>query len=171
VKRARYEALSTFALVSACATSGGGASGHVNVRSSLGDGTLYIDARPSSSGTAWSVDVGAGTHVLELRRGASVVAVEHVTVMPGHEVEVVLQHGLSASDAAVGSRLVVMSPNAGAMVYVDGIRAGLVTQTLDVVPGPHDIEVVLTGMQPYREAVLVSAGTQVELEVRLEEAP
>lgn len=66
----------------------------------------------------------------------------------------------------------VRSPNAGALVAVDGKAEGSVPSEVTMTPGDHRLELTLQGHRPTRTSIFVAAGEHKELELALErEAP
>lgn len=138
------------------------------VVSAQGEGTVYVDARPVEGR---SVRVTRGQHVVELRRGSLVVAAEHVEVWGAEPVSVVLDGGraaIAAADAAVSGRVEIRSLPPGAIVEIDGVRAGLGPLAIDLVPGPHAVLVWAPGYEAFEEEIFVSAGGATELDVTLQ---
>lgn len=153
--------------LAACVGAGDASEGTLVV-SAHGGGTVYVDARPVE---AARVRVSRGQHVVELRRGSLVVATEHVEVWGAEPVSVVLDGGraaIAAADAAVSGRVEIRSLPPGAIVEIDGVRAGLGPLAIDLVPGPHVVLVWAPGYEPFEEEIFVSAGGATELDVRLQ---
>jgi hypothetical protein len=86
---------------------------------------------------------------------------------------VVLESGKLASvdqtaQIASSSKLAVQSDPVGADILMDGMMIGQTPSTFDVTPGDHQITVSLAGFQDWVRKVHVLAGSQINLNAKLE---
>lgn len=86
---------------------------------------------------------------------------------------VVLEAGKLASvdqtaQIASSSKLAVQSDPVGADILMDGMMIGQTPSTFEVTPGDHQISVTLAGFQDWVRKVRVLAGSQINLNAKLE---
>ncbi|UJR81110.1 PEGA domain-containing protein [Sandaracinus amylolyticus] len=157
-------------LLTACAPPADASEGTLIVRAHE-RGVVHVDARPVSG---YRVRLARGMHVVELRRGALVIASERVEVRGGSTVEIdldVIAAGSIASDAAVSGRVEIRSVPPGAEIEIDGAPAGLGALVIDLVPGPHVVRVWAPGYEAFEQEIYVGAGAETELDVQLVPSP
>jgi PEGA domain len=136
------------------------------------DGTVRVDSKPVGAqvkidgqpkgATPLSVQVSAGTHVMELSVGGEPRVIP-ITVTSG---ETLGQYVELAGVPATG-RLGVSSMPSGAAILIDGQPKGVTPAELpDLAVGDHELILDLNGARA-RQPVTIAAGTLTKVEVRL----
>ena len=122
---------------------------------------VKIDGQPKGA-TPLSVQVSAGTHVMELSVGGEPRVIP-ITVNNG---EALGQYVELAGAPATG-RLGVSSTPAGAAILIDGQPRGVTPAELsDLAAGDHELILDLNGART-RQPVTIAAGTLTKVDVRL----
>jgi len=135
--------------------------GTVHVESKPVGAQVKIDGQPKGA-TPLSVQVSAGTHVLELSVGGEPRVIP-ITVNNG---EALGQYVELAGAPATG-RLGVSSSPAGAAILIDGQPRGVSPAELpDLAAGDHELILDLNGART-RQPVTIAAGTLTKVDVKL----
>ncbi len=135
--------------------------GTVHVDSKPVGAQVKIDGQPKGA-TPLSVQVSAGTHVMELSVGGEPRVIP-ITVNDG---EALGQYVELAGAPATG-RLGVSSTPAGAAILIDGQPRGVTPAELsDLSAGDHELILDLNGART-RQPVTIAAGTLTKVDVRL----
>jgi hypothetical protein len=145
-------------------------SARVRVHALEGAGVIYVDALPREGARDLSLELAAGTHVIELRRENLVLASTMIVVRSGDHVEVDLDRhaiGAWAGDAAVPGELEIRTDPSAAEALVDGSHEGLTPVRVTVAPGVHQVALRAAGYRAHEEEVLVAPGSRATLEVTL----
>lgn len=136
-----------------------------------GDGELVVQSRPEGARvviddtergvTPLTVTISPGTHVLQLRAGASEPRIIPLTIRPGVQTaQYVELHGV-----AVTGVLEVRSEPPQARVTIDGRERGSTPLTLrDVIPGDYQVVLERAGWRS-SQVVRVEPGTTAQLVV------
>lgn len=164
--------LSVIALV-ACAPGDAASSGTLRVHAVEGTGEIYVDARERGDARRdLVISLPVGTHVVELRRGATVLASVRAEVRGDVETAVVLDPSRAAtSDAAVSGRVEVRTDVPGAEILIDGVVAGLTPLAIDLAPGPHHVVLRAPDRIDHDEEIFVGAGSSLAIDVALDPSP
>jgi hypothetical protein len=135
--------------------------GTVRVDSKPAGAQVKIDGQPKGA-TPLSVQVSAGTHVMELSVGGEPRVIP-ITVNSG---EALGQYVELAGAPATG-RLGVSSSPAGAAILIDGQPRGVSPAELsDLAAGDHELILDLNGART-RQPVTIAAGTLTKVDVKL----
>jgi hypothetical protein len=135
--------------------------GTVHVDSKPVGAQVKIDGQPKGA-TPLSVQVSAGTHVMELSVGGEPRVIP-ITVNSG---EALGQYVELAGAPATG-RLGVSSSPAGAAILIDGQPRGVSPAELsDLAAGDHELILDLNGART-RQPVTIAAGTLTKVDVKL----
>ncbi len=142
------------------------------------DTVLFVDGRPGGAAAEGrEVAVVAGSHVVELRRGASVVASSTVEVPSGARVDVSLgameaevpvpsiEAPAPAAPTARGTVRITSTPPAA--VRIDGRAVGVTPLEVELALGEHALVLEADGYSTYSTTIAVEPGAR-ELAVSLE---
>ncbi len=108
-----------------------------------------------------------GRHEVELRLSGYRPYRATVNPKPGEQVRIFAQLVPEPQQGTLG----VSSTPSGAEVYVEGVLRGRTPLSLALPEGRYQVELRLSGYQPYRATVQVRRGETTRLEVRLVPLP
>ncbi|MGC8904047.1 PEGA domain-containing protein [Thermus sp.] len=127
---------------------------------------VYLDGRLQGR-TPLSLSVNPGRHEVELRLSGYQPYRVTVNPKPGEQVRISAQ---LSPEPRQGSLSVDSTPS-GAEVYVEGALRGRTPLNLALPEGRYQVELRLSGYQPYQAVVQVRRGETARLEVRLVPLP
>ena len=154
-----------------CAAPDATSRGVVEIRATDAIGDVYVDARDRGSvSSIGTIELAAGTHVIELRSENLVLASTTVEIRGGDRIQVDLDRnaiGEWAGDAAVPAQIEIRSEPTSAEAVVDGLHAGLTPVHVLIAPGAHQVAVRAEGYEVHEEDVELAAGSSTTLDVSL----
>lgn len=137
--------------------------GRVTVRSTP-RGVVYIDDAPIGTTPQLDIDLGVGTHTIEVHLGGHETASRTVRITSGQVEDLDFQ--LRPAAASPGALTIRSTPPS--VVYVDDEPVGTTPiEGLEVPAGLHVVELKLGGHAPVRREVQVRAGVTAQVVVDL----